>query len=101
MNQKGEWVDAPPVENAFVVNTGDMLELLSGGRFVATSHRVRKVAEERYSFPLFFSLDYHVRVQPVVPVAVGLPPQSMLSGEHLAAPPPPTFPHPQLPHAAG
>jgi isopenicillin N synthase-like dioxygenase len=85
MNQKGEWVDAPPVENAFVVNTGDMLELLSGGRFIATSHRVRKVAEERYSFPLFFSLDYHVRVQPVVPVADGLPAQSLVAGEHLAA----------------
>ena len=85
MNQKGECVDAPPVENAFVVNTGDMLELLSGGRFVATSHRVRKVSEERYSFPLFFTLDYHVRVAPVLPTVDGLPAQSLVAGEHLAA----------------
>ena len=33
--------------------------------FVATSHRVRKVSEERYSFPLFFNVDYHTEVKPL------------------------------------
>jgi isopenicillin N synthase-like dioxygenase len=65
MNQTGEWIDAPPVPGALVVNIGDMLEYWSAGRFVATSHRVRKVAEERYSFPLFFALDYDVELRPL------------------------------------
>jgi len=40
-----------------VVKIGDMLELWSNGRFTATSHRVRKVSDERYSFPLSCTVD--------------------------------------------
>jgi hypothetical protein len=43
LNRAGDWIDVPPVP----------------GTFVATSHPVRKVKEERYSFPLFFNVDYH------------------------------------------
>jgi len=81
MNAAGEWVDAPPVPGALVVNIGDMLEYWSGGRFVATSHRVRKVAEERWSFPLFFALDYDVHLRPL-----GQPEaEPIRTGEHLYA----------------
>ncbi|RKP54846.1 isopenicillin N synthase family dioxygenase [Pararobbsia silviterrae] len=65
MNGEGTWIDAPPIDNAFVVNIGDMLEVWTGGTYVATSHRVRKVAEERYSFPLFFACDYSTVVAPL------------------------------------
>ena len=65
LNGAGEWIDVPPVPGTFVVNIGDMLELWTNGAFVATSHRVRKVAEERYSFPLFFNVDYHTEVKPL------------------------------------
>ena len=65
MNGAGEWIDAPPLDDAFIVNIGDMLEVWTGGTYVATSHRVRKVAEERYSFPLFFACDYHTVVAPL------------------------------------
>ena len=65
MNQAGEWIDAPPVPGALVVNIGDMLEYWSAGAFVATSHRVRKVGAERWSFPLFFALDYDVELRPL------------------------------------
>ncbi|MCH4247169.1 MAG: isopenicillin N synthase family oxygenase [Acinetobacter populi] len=65
MNSEGVWIDAPPIENAFVINVGDMTEALSGGRFIATSHRVRKVKEERYAFPLFFACDYDVIIEPL------------------------------------
>lgn len=37
MNDLGEWIDAPPVEDAFVVNIGDMLEVMTAGTFVATA----------------------------------------------------------------
>ena len=81
MNEAGEWIDAPPVPGALVVNIGDMLEYWSGGRFVATSHRVRKVAQERYSFPLFFALDYDVELRPCDRRSA--PP--IRTGEHLYA----------------
>ena len=65
MNGAGEWIDVPYREDALVVNIGDMLEIWTNGAFVATSHRVRKVKEERYSFPLFFAADYHAEVAPL------------------------------------
>ncbi|MCW2755097.1 MAG: 2OG-Fe(II) oxygenase [Marmoricola sp.] len=65
LNAAGEWIDAPPLEGAYVVNIGDMLEIMSNGYFTSTTHRVRKVAEERYSFPLFFNVDYDVLVEPL------------------------------------
>nr|QQZ51919.1 isopenicillin N synthase family oxygenase [Phenylobacterium glaciei] len=51
MNGEGRWIDCPPIPGAFVVNIGDMLEAWTNGEFVATSHRVRKVGEARYSLP--------------------------------------------------
>jgi isopenicillin N synthase-like dioxygenase len=65
MNDNGSWIDAPPLEEAFVVNIGDMLEVMTAGAFVATAHRVRKVAQERYSFPLFYACDYHTQIAPL------------------------------------
>ena len=65
MNAKGQWIDAPPVDGAFIVNIGDMLEIWTGGTFVATTHRVRSVNQERYSFPLFMACDYHTVVTPL------------------------------------
>lgn len=87
MNGDGEWIDAPPIPGTFVVNIGDLLELWTNGAFVATSHRVRKVSEERYSFPLFFNVDYHTRVQPLPQFAsAGRPArQPLVAGEHLFA----------------
>jgi isopenicillin N synthase-like dioxygenase len=64
-----------------------MLEIFTNGRFVATSHRVRKVKEERYSFPLFFSVDYHTVIKPLDRfVTTGSPQgQQFVAGEHLFA----------------
>jgi isopenicillin N synthase-like dioxygenase len=87
MNEAGVWIDAPPLPNAYAVNIGDMLELLTNGEFVATSHRVRKVREERYSFPLFFAVDYHTRIAPMPRlVRPGSPLRTpLVAGEHLFA----------------
>jgi isopenicillin N synthase-like dioxygenase len=65
MNGAGEWIDAPPRAGALVVNIGDMLETWTNGELTATSHRVRRVQVERFSFPLFFSCDYEVEVAPL------------------------------------
>jgi isopenicillin N synthase-like dioxygenase len=88
MNGAGAWIDAPPLPGAFVVNIGDMLETFTNGELTATSHRVRKLSYERYSFPLFFSCDYDVEVAPLPRfVAPDRPPRypSLIAGEHLYA----------------
>jgi isopenicillin N synthase-like dioxygenase len=88
MNGAGVWIDAPPRSGELIVNIGDMLETWTNGELTATSHRVRKVSMERYSFPLFFSCDYDVLVEPL-PHFVGpgrparYPP--VRAGEHLYA----------------
>ncbi|QSS62101.1 2OG-Fe(II) oxygenase [Histoplasma capsulatum] len=40
-NSDGKWVAAPYVPESIVVNIGDLMAKVSGGRFVATMHRVR------------------------------------------------------------
>ncbi|KKZ61183.1 hypothetical protein EMCG_04195 [[Emmonsia] crescens] len=40
-NSDGNWVAAPYVPGSVVVNIGDLMAKVSGGRFVATVHRVR------------------------------------------------------------
>jgi isopenicillin N synthase-like dioxygenase len=88
MNGAGEWIDAPPRPGAFVVNIGDTLEMWTNGALVATSHRVRKVSEERFSFPLFFSCDYEVEVAPLPQFVTAERPARyppVKAGEHLYA----------------
>ena len=53
----GRWVDVPPVEDAFVVNTGELLEVASGGYLRATQHRVLAPAPgtDRVSIPFFLN----------------------------------------------
>ncbi len=71
-SRDGGWieVDAPP--DALVVNVGEMLELWSGGRFVATPHRViNRSGEARYSFPFFVVPNHNVTVEPLVPPIFG------------------------------
>ena len=53
----GEWIDAPSIPGAFVVNIGEMLELATDGYLKATLHRVvsPKVGSDRISIPFFFN----------------------------------------------
>ncbi|QCQ93320.1 isopenicillin N synthase family dioxygenase [Rhodococcus sp. SGAir0479] len=87
LNGNGEWIDVPYRDDAIVLNIGDLLEIWTNGRFAATSHRVRKVAEERYSFPLFFNVDYHTRVAPLPQFVDADGPRydAVVAGEHLFA----------------
>ena len=87
LNSAGQWIDAPPVPGALIINIGDMMEIWTNGEFVATSHRVRPVKEERYSFPLFFAVDYHTKVTPLSRFVSPERParDGLIAGEHLFA----------------
>lgn len=64
------WTEAPPIENTFVCNIGDMLERLTGGLYISTPHRVLNTSgKERYSFPLFFDPGFNTRIERIESVA--------------------------------
>lgn len=65
LNGEGKWIDVPPIPGAYVVNISDSLEILSAGKMVATTHRVRPVQQERFSFPMFFAVDSKELVKPL------------------------------------
>jgi isopenicillin N synthase-like dioxygenase len=52
-NANGDWISAPYIPGSIVVNVGDLMAQMSGGRFVATFHRVRSSSNERFSVPFF------------------------------------------------
>lgn len=82
VGKHGAWIDVPLIEGTMIMNIGDMMEIMSNGRYVATRHRVKKVPEERYSFALFHACNYdHV----VAPVVQGEVPRyaPLTCGEHL------------------
>lgn len=57
VEHEGQWIEAPSVPGAFVVNVGEMLELATGGFLKATLHRVvsPRVRADRISIPFFFN----------------------------------------------
>jgi len=61
------WIEAPPIEDAFVCNIGDMLDRMTGGLYRSTPHRVRlnRSGRDRLSFPLFFDPDMAARIEPI------------------------------------
>lgn len=64
----GEWLPAPVVPGAFIVNSGDMLRRWTNHRFLSTPHRVRNhnPGQDRYAIPFFFdaSIDYPMACLP-------------------------------------
>jgi isopenicillin N synthase-like dioxygenase len=60
----GQWMDAPYVEGAFVVNGGDILHRWTNERFLSTPHRVRNVSGNvRYAIPFFCDPDHDTIIE--------------------------------------
>jgi isopenicillin N synthase-like dioxygenase len=63
---KSTWRAAPPIRNSLVCNIGDMLDRMTGGRYLSTPHRVRNLTEHgRLSFAFFFDPNFNVEVKPI------------------------------------
>lgn len=85
-DRAGQWVDVPPIDNAYVCNIGEMMSMWTNDRFRATLHRVTRVKPEaRYSIPFFFHPNPDVLIE-TLPTCVdpGKPlPPPITSGDYL------------------
>jgi isopenicillin N synthase-like dioxygenase len=68
---KRGWIDAPPVDDAFVCNIGDMLDRMTRGLYRSTPHRVlNRTNQDRLSFPFFFDPGFDTVVKPIETLAI-------------------------------
>ncbi len=73
----GEWLEVAADRDAIVVNLGDMLEAMTGGRYRSTPHRVRPPAAGdaseggRLSFPFFLDPGFDVPIAPIPRTGTG------------------------------
>jgi len=71
-----KWVHCCPIDNAFVVNLGDMMGRWTGHRFKSTVHRVVNVSpSDRYSCAYFLEPNMDSLIVPgaLAPSALGVP----------------------------
>ena len=62
----GQWIVAPPMKDAFVVNIGDCLMRWTNDVYVSTPHRVvNRSGRERYSIAFFFDANPEARVEAI------------------------------------
>ncbi|RQW62564.1 isopenicillin N synthase family dioxygenase [Vibrio viridaestus] len=55
LNKQDQWIEAPPVEGAFVVNIGDLMQRWTNDIYRSTKHRVMSPTsgKTRFSMPFF------------------------------------------------
>lgn len=68
LRETGQWVDVEPIEGAFVINIGDIVQVISNDAYKATLHRVIARSDfERFSIPFFLNPDYEYTYYPLIP----------------------------------
>ncbi|URD82334.1 2OG-Fe(II) oxygenase superfamily [Musa troglodytarum] len=66
IKRSGEWFPVMPLPGAFIVNVGDIFEILSNGRYKSIEHRVVVNTErERLSIATFHSPQSHAMIGPL------------------------------------
>lgn len=69
------WIEVPADPSVFVVNIGDMLDRMTGGRYRSNPHRVRNVSgRDRLSFPFFLDPSWDAVVRPIEGLTGAPPP---------------------------
>jgi isopenicillin N synthase-like dioxygenase len=67
-----EWLDIDPIEGAFVINVGDMMQVWSNDTYPAALHRVRPITDRpRLSIPFFFDPSYDTDCAPLEATLAG------------------------------
>ena len=82
MGNNDNWYRVDPLPGSLVVNTGELLQLVTHNYFIATPHRViNRVQELRYSSAFFYSPDLNTRLDPL-PIDPALVERARLSARH-------------------
>jgi isopenicillin N synthase-like dioxygenase len=77
VHQNGYWHDIPPVDGAFVINTGDMMQVWSNDTYQAATHRVLAMENsDRYSIPFFFNPAAESKIEPLPTVVTDSRPRA-------------------------
>jgi isopenicillin N synthase-like dioxygenase len=62
----GEWINADPLEGAFVINIGDMINVWTNGLYKSTLHRVIHTKQSyRISVPFFYEPSFDSVITPL------------------------------------
>ncbi|RNA44532.1 isopenicillin N synthase [Brachionus plicatilis] len=61
------WIDVPPSESNFVINTGALMSRWTNGVFKAANHRVKFVNMERVSVPFFTEPYFYCPIENFTP----------------------------------
>jgi isopenicillin N synthase-like dioxygenase len=64
-NQNDEWLNAPIIPGALLINIGHMIQRWSNNYYKATVHRVILPKSNRYSIPFFFEPNFDTVVSPL------------------------------------
>jgi len=69
LSSSGLWVPAEPLPASLVCNLGELVQLLSGGRYLSTVHRVQRPPHSglgRVSAPFFWNPALEAQIEPLV-----------------------------------
>ncbi|KNA04938.1 hypothetical protein SOVF_195020, partial [Spinacia oleracea] len=67
IKKDGKWVSINPLPNSFVVNIGDILEIMSNGIYKSVLHRaVVNATKERISVAAFHNPAFHKEIGPIL-----------------------------------
>lgn len=64
-NLNGQWLEAPPIADTFVINIGDLMARWTNDIYKSNMHRVKnnRSGADRYSIPFFMSPQPEVRIE--------------------------------------